>query len=183
MKNNPRLLQFDVVEAPAGAPFVGICLVGDGERLCAVDFVGYEGRMHRLLGRRYGAFELERGEIPGDAPMRMRAYLNGDMHAFSDLDVTTGGTEFQSAAWLALRSIPAGKTATYRQQAMRIGRPQAVRAIGAANGQNPLAIVLPCHRVVGSDGALTGYAGGLATKEWLLAHEARHADAPVLEPA
>jgi O-6-methylguanine DNA methyltransferase len=115
--------------------------------------------------------------------VRMQAYFEGELDAFRGLEVRTGGTAFQSAAWLALRGIPAGRTATYREQAARVGRPAAVRAIGAANGQNPLAIVLPCHRVVGSNGALTGYAGGLATKQWLLAHEARHARNPVPEPA
>lgn len=174
MKNDPRVLHFDLIKAPEGAPFDAICVVADGGRLCAVDFTGYEERMRRLLRRRYGAFELVRMHDPCGAATRMRAYLEGDMGAFGDLVVHTGGTEFQSAAWLALRAIPAGSTATYRQQAARVGRPAAVRAIGAANGQNPLAIVLPCHRVVGSDGALTGYAGGLPTKHWLLRHEARH---------
>ena len=173
MNRPPQTLLFDLIEAPAGAPFAGLCVVSDGERLCAADFAGHEARMHRLLERRYGAFRLVRCADPCGASTRMRAYLRGDMDAFEGLEVRTGGTAFQAAAWLALRSIPAGATATYGEQAARLGRPAAVRAVGAANAQNPLAIVLPCHRVVGADGALTGYAGGLAAKQWLLAHEAR----------
>jgi methylated-DNA-[protein]-cysteine S-methyltransferase len=81
------------------------------------------------------------------------------------------GTEFQVAAWNALADIPYGHTASYGQQAVSIGRPKAVRAIGGANGRNPVAIVLPCHRIVGADGSLTGFGGGIAVKKWLLDHE------------
>ena len=165
----------DTVEAPAGAPFRGVTVVVDGAELCAVDFLGYEERMHRLLARRYSGYRLVSTPNPAGAADRLRAYLAGDIGALDALPVKTGGTAFQSAAWLALRRIPSGTTATYREQAVRIGRPAAVRAVGAANGQNPIAIVLPCHRVIGADGSMTGYAGGLATKRWLLAHEtARH---------
>ena len=183
MTTELHVLHFDLIQAPAGAPFDAIYLVTDGDRLCAVDFAGYEARMQKLLKRRYGSFEMAEMRDPCGATVRMQAYFEGELDAFRGLEVRTGGTAFQSAAWLALRAIPAGTTATYREQAARVGRPAAVRAIGAANGQNPLAIVLPCHRVVGSSGALTGYAGGLATKQWLLAHEARHARNPVPEPA
>jgi methylated-DNA-[protein]-cysteine S-methyltransferase len=177
MKTTAHLLHIDTIEAPAGAPFAAVHLVADGDYLCAVDFAGFEARMQRLLARRYRQYELVEKADPGGASTCLSAYLDGDIGALDRLPVRTGGTEFQSAAWLALRAIPAGTTATYREQATRIGRPAAVRAIGAANGQNPLAIVLPCHRVVGMDGSLTGYAGGLDTKRWLLRHEARHAGA------
>lgn len=175
MKNPPRALHIDTIAAPPGAPFAAIHVVVDGDHLCAVDFAGYEERMHCLLKRRYRTYELVERYDPCGASGRMRAYLGGELDALDHLAVRTGGTPFQAAAWLALRAIPAGTTATYREQAARVGRPAAVRAIGAANGQNPLAVVLPCHRVVGTDGALTGYAGGLATKAWLLRHEALHA--------
>lgn len=88
-----------------------------------------------------------------------------------DLPLAPKGTEFQQAAWKALQRIPYGETRYYAQQADLIGRPGAIRAIGAANGANPIAIVVPCHRVIGKDGSLTGYAGGLERKEWLLAFE------------
>lgn len=175
MKTASHQLQIDTVEGPAGAPFAAVHVVTDGDCLCSVDFAGYEERMHRLLRRRYVEYQLTERNDPCGASSRMRAYFAGKLDALDELEVRTGGTAFQSTAWLALRAIPAGTTATYRQQAVRVGRPAAVRAIGAANGQNPLAIVLPCHRVVGTDGRLTGYAGGLATKDWLLRHEARHA--------
>jgi methylated-DNA-[protein]-cysteine S-methyltransferase len=87
------------------------------------------------------------------------------------LTVTTGGTDFQRTVWKALRAIPAGETRTYGQLAAAIGSPRAVRAAGLANGQNPVAVIVPCHRVIGANGTLTGYAGGLARKRWLLAHE------------
>ena len=91
-----------------------------------------------------------------------------------DLPLSLHGTEFQRAAWLALADIPYGETCSYGQQAARLGRPTAVRAIGAANGRNPLPIILPCHRVIGSNGSLTGYAGGLAIKQFLLSLEQTH---------
>ena len=162
-------LMIERVAAPHDAPFAAVLLVSDRASLCALDFAGCEERMHRLLKRRYGAYRLTEGKSRhGPA---VDAYFAGDLDALESIDVSTGGTEFQAAAWRALRAIPHGRTATYAEQARRIGRPRAVRAVGAANGQNPLAIVLPCHRVLGSDGALTGYAGGLAAKRWLLDHE------------
>jgi methylated-DNA-[protein]-cysteine S-methyltransferase len=102
----------------------------------------------------------------------LRRYFAGDLAAFDGLAIDPlGGTPFQREVWAALREIPAGRTASYADIAERIGRPRAVRAVGAANGQNPVAIAIPCHRVIGRDGTLTGYGGGLPRKEWLLRHE------------
>ena len=95
------------------------------------------------------------------ATVQLEEYFAGQRQEF-DIPLDLGGTEFQRAAWLALASVPYGETRSYRQQAEAIGRPKAVRAIGAANGKNPVPIVLPCHRIVGSDGSLTGYGGGFA---------------------
>jgi methylated-DNA-[protein]-cysteine S-methyltransferase len=120
----------------------------------------------------------ERGARPGSLPVLQRAreqleaYFAGDLRAF-DLPLAPRGTEFQRAVWRALAEIPFGATRSYADIAAAIGRPGASRAVGAANGRNPLAIIVPCHRVVGADGSLTGYAGGLACKEWLLRHERR----------
>lgn len=175
MKNAAKNLLVDRLEAPAGAPFTAILAVVDDDLLCALDFAGFESRMHALLARRYSNYRLVERRDPAGVTERLRAYFSGEIGAVDGIPVRTGGTPFQSAAWLALRTIPGGTTATYREQAGRVGRPAAVRAIGAANGKNPVAIVLPCHRVIGSNGGLTGYAGGLATKAWLLAHEAAHA--------
>ncbi len=98
------------------------------------------------------------------------AYFEGTLRDF-DVVLATAGTPFQQAVWAALREVPYGRTCTYAELAAAIGRPTAVRAVGAANGRNPVSIVVPCHRVVGSGGALTGYAGGLARKQQLLQHE------------
>jgi methylated-DNA-[protein]-cysteine S-methyltransferase len=103
---------------------------------------------------------------------QLAEYFAGERTAF-DLPLAPSGTPFQLAAWAALRDIPYGETRTYGAQARAVGRPTAVRAVGAANGRNPLGIVVPCHRVVGSDGSLTGYGGGVDRKHWLLAHERR----------
>lgn len=105
-----------------------------------------------------------------DAKRQIGEYFAGQRTSF-DLPLDLRGTEFQRAAWMALADIPFGTTASYGEQAARIGRPTAVRAVGAANGRNPVSIVLPCHRVVGSNGSLTGFAGGLNSKRLLLQHE------------
>jgi methylated-DNA-[protein]-cysteine S-methyltransferase len=104
---------------------------------------------------------------------RLRAYFAGELAAIDELPVAPEGTEFQRTVWLALRDIPCGETRSYGDIATKIGRPNAVRAVGLANGANPIAIVLPCHRVIGSNGSLTGYGGGLPRKRWLLAHESK----------
>jgi len=98
-------------------------------------------------------------------------YFEGDIAALDDIAVDLHGTEFQRRVWSALRDIAAGTTISYGELARRIGRPRAVRAVGAANGANPVSLVLPCHRVVGTSGTLTGYGGGLHRKQWLLVHE------------
>ncbi len=101
----------------------------------------------------------------------LRAYFAGDLTAIDNLPVETAGTLFQRLVWRALREIPCGQTISYAQLAQRIGRPAAARAVGLANGANPVSIVVPCHRVIGASGSLTGYGGGLERKRWLLTHE------------
>ncbi|OYU34280.1 MAG: methylated-DNA--protein-cysteine methyltransferase [Novosphingobium sp. PASSN1] len=154
------------------APMAELLLVTDGEgHLRALDFSDYEERMHRLLARHYGQFTL----VPGDAPVAitaaLTAYFAGDLSALDNIPVATGGTAFQRSVWAALRRIPAGATQGYGALAAAIGKPGAARAVGLANGSNPVGIVVPCHRVIGASGALTGYAGGVERKRWLLAHE------------
>ena len=105
------------------------------------------------------------------------------MAALDQLPVRPGGTEFQRLVWAALRLIPPGTTTTYGQLAARIGRAKASRAVGLANGANPVAIVVPCHRVVGADASLTGYGGGIERKAWLIAHERRHTAGIPQQPA
>jgi methylated-DNA-[protein]-cysteine S-methyltransferase len=120
---------------------------------------------------------------PGDDPAgivdRLRRYFDGDLHAIDDLPVRFDrGTGFQHEVWGALRTIPVGETISYAELARRVGRPTAFRAVGSANGQNPVGVVVPCHRVIASDGTLGGYAGGLDRKRWLLAHEGATVDDP-----
>ena len=147
-----------------------VIVVRDG-RLCAVDFEDCRERMMASIESRYGAVELERMANPFGMSTRLLAYFSGDLRAIDTLVVETGGTPFQQEVWAALRAIPPGNTITYAELARKVGRPAAIRAVGTINGRNPLAIVVPCHRVVGSDGSLTGYAGGLWRKRWLLSHE------------
>jgi methylated-DNA-[protein]-cysteine S-methyltransferase len=108
---------------------------------------------------------------PSAAAERLRAWFADPSVPLDDLVVRPAGTEFQQRVWEALRQIPLGRTWSYGQLARAVGRPRGAQAVGAANGANPVAVLVPCHRVVGSDGRLTGYAGGLHRKEWLLAHE------------
>jgi methylated-DNA-[protein]-cysteine S-methyltransferase len=102
---------------------------------------------------------------------RLRAYFAGDLSAADTIGVDVEGTEFQHKVWNKLREIPCGSTLSYRDLAAAVGAPKAVRAVGAANGANPTAIVVPCHRVIGANGDLVGYGGGIERKRWLLKHE------------
>ena len=145
-------------------------VVLDG-RLCAVDFADCRPRMVASIESRYGTIDLQPTTDPFGISTRILAYLMGDLRAIDTLAVETGGTPFQREVWSALRAIPPGTTVTYAELARKVGRPAATRAVGTINGRNPIAIVVPCHRVVGADGSLTGYAGGLWRKRWLLTHE------------
>jgi len=110
------------------------------------------------------------GRIP-----ELKRFFDGDIEALDDMPVLFSGTPFQNKVWKALRGIKGGTTTSYGALAKKIGAPNAMRAVGLANGQNPIGVVVPCHRVIGANGSLTGYGGGLERKKWLLAHEARHA--------
>lgn len=160
-------LDFDRVPSAIG----DILVVSDGTALVALDYAGYEARMNALLTKRYRQFRLVERADPLGAASRVRAYLAGDFAAFDGLPVATGGTDFQEQCWRALRAIPVGTVTTYGALAVQLGRPKASRAVGYANSLNPVAIILACHRVVGQNRDLTGYAGGLDRKRWLLAHE------------
>jgi methylated-DNA-[protein]-cysteine S-methyltransferase len=113
--------------------------------------------------------------VPGSLAGAFERYFAGDVTVLSEIPTLESGTPFQIAVWRALRKIPVAETRSYGDIARSVGRPRAFRAVGAANRTNPIAIVVPCHRVIGSDGSLTGYGGGLDRKEWLLAHERAHA--------
>ena len=164
-------LFLDRLESPLGT----ILLVTDDAALRALDFVGYEERMQRLLKLQYGAASVrERQETLG-IKSRLHDYFQGYLRSLDEITVRTEGTHFQQEVWAELRKIPAVTTISYGELAARMGRPKANRAVGLANGSNPVAIIVPCHRVIGSTGALTGYGGGLERKRRLLEHEAAHA--------
>ena len=150
--------------------------------LRAADFFDYESRMRILLRQQYareGTVTLTEGAAPKAVRGAIDAYFDGDLTAIDRLPVKTGGTAFQREVWRALRTIPAGRTTTYGKLAARIGLPNAARAVGMANGANPIGVVVPCHRVIGSDLSLTGYGGGLPRKQWLLTHEGAAFKPPV----
>jgi methylated-DNA-[protein]-cysteine S-methyltransferase len=157
-------------------PIGGMLIVADRDgRLRAMDWTDHEARMRRLLRRHYGdtGFRLEPARAPNAVTDPISRYFAGDLAAIDAVPVQTAGTPFQREVWRALRRIPCGTTMSYAQLARRIGRPAAVRAVGLANGSNPVPVVVPCHRVIGSDGSLNGYGGGIERKRWLLEHETR----------
>ncbi|MGH9431064.1 MAG: methylated-DNA--[protein]-cysteine S-methyltransferase [Terriglobia bacterium] len=160
-------LLMDRIESPIGE----LLIVSDGEKLCAVEFEGGEARLKAYLQKRYGNLTIQPVDDPQGFSGRVRAYFAGNVHALEEIPVETGGTDFQRRVWKALREIPSGSTTSYGELAKKVGKPGASRAVGLANGMNPIPVVLPCHRVIGADASLTGYGGGLDRKRWLLEHE------------
>ena len=170
MRSAAAPFRIDRVRSPLGR----LLVVWDADGfLRALDFEDHEPRMRRLLRAQYRG--TRDALVPARAPKAitdaLAAYFAGDREALGAVEARTAGTSFQRAVWTALRRIPAGETTTYGALARAIGRPRAVRAVGLANGANPIGIVVPCHRVVGAGGALTGYGGGVERKRWLLDHE------------
>jgi len=169
MKNVLSLL-LDRLPTPIGDLFI----VADQEgRLRATFWTDDEQDLRRVLERHNPGMQidLQRAIDPHGLTSRLASYFAGDLHAIDPLPVETAGTAFQREVWRALRMIPCGTTVSYGELARRIGRPAAVRAVGLANGSNPIGVVVPCHRVIGSNGSLTGYGGGIERKRWLLDHE------------
>ena len=128
------------------SPIGTVLFVSDGDALRALDFEDCEDRMHRLVRRQYGAIAMEAARVPGDTRRRLQAYVDGELAALDTIPVRTGGTAFQRRVWTALRTIRAGTTTTYGRLAATLGAPNASRAVGLANGANPVAIVVPCRR-------------------------------------
>ncbi len=158
------------------SPAFPLLLVTDEDgALRALEFVENEERMRHLSRSYYGGDTLEEGAAPQSIKAALCAYLEGDLDAIKEIRTAATGTPFQREVWKALREIPAGTTISYGQLAASLGRKGASRAVGAANGANPIPIVVPCHRVIGADGSLTGFGSGLGRKQWLLDHESRHA--------
>ena len=164
----PEYLVLAKVDAPIGAFLIATDHEGV---LRAVDFWANEPRLRGQLRRQYGDVRIEPGQAPAPILAAFADYFAGHIRALERVPVATVGTPFQQKVWAALRRIPAGETRSYGRLAAEIGEPDAARAVGLANGQNPVAIVVPCHRVIGADGSLTGFGGGLPRKRWLLTHE------------
>ena len=161
------LIEFSHLDSPVG----GVLLAVSVEGLCALDFTDSEVEVRKRLGRAHPDATFGTGPRATRAATSVKAYFDGDLNALEKLEVAATGTPFQQKVWAALREIPLGATTSYSKIAKSIGNPTAVRAVGAANGRNPIALVVPCHRVIAADGTLCGYAGGLWRKEWLLRHE------------
>ena len=167
-QQRPQRLQLDRIATPIGA---ALLVTDESGALRALDFHDYEPRMLRLLRNHYGSTPLSGGAAPKEVKAALRRYFDGELGALREIAWETAGTPFQRAVWKALVDIAPGSTQTYGELTRALGKPQAARAVGLANGSNPVAIVVPCHRVIGASGTLTGYAGGLHRKEWLLRHE------------
>jgi methylated-DNA-[protein]-cysteine S-methyltransferase len=164
-----EIFTVDSMPSPVGP----ILVVSDSQqRLRGLGWEDREDRLRRDLARIYKRPpELVRGAAPAAIRRALQRYFAGKLQAIDEIPVQTGGTPFQSNVWHALRKIPAGTTLSYGRLASRLRCPLAVRAVGFANGSNPISIVVPCHRLIGADGSLAGYGGGLERKRWLLAHE------------
>ncbi|TXM76711.1 methylated-DNA--[protein]-cysteine S-methyltransferase [Methylobacterium sp. WL12] len=169
---------FALLRETLASPIGTLVLLTDADgRLRVADFDEDQDRMEALLDRAYGrgGWFVSASRHLSRALRPLTRYFDGDLTAVDEVETATDGTVLQRAVWAALRTVPAGTTESYGALAARIDHPRAVRPVGAANGANPICIVVPCHRVVGANGTLTGYGGGLDRKRWLLDHEARHA--------
>ena len=155
-------------------PIGDLLLIARDASLLGLEFADTtdrRGALEASLTRHLGAFTRRDHADPAGAATRLERYFAGELAALDEQPVEPHGTPFQLEVWRALRTIPAGATLSYGALAERIGRPAAVRAVGSANGANPVALFVPCHRVIAADRTLWGYGGGLPRKRWLLSHE------------
>jgi len=175
MSQQSEAFGLDRLQTPVGTAL----LVSDADGvLRALDWEDYEPRMKDLLRLQYGAVVLKDARAPDETRAALTGYLKGDLDRLNEIRWSIAGTAFQRQVWNALPKIPPGTTLSYGALAAKIGTPKAVRAVGHANGSNPLSIVVPCHRLIGAHGSLVKYGGGLERKRWLLKHEG-----VVLKPA
>jgi methylated-DNA-[protein]-cysteine S-methyltransferase len=164
----PEQFHLDRLETPIGVAL----LVTDADgMLRAFDWEDYEARMRALLRLQYDAVQLERGDAPSAMRTALGRYFRGDLDRLATICWRVAGTPFQHKVWTALPTIPAGTTLSYGALAAKLGVPNAMRAVGHANGSNPIGVVVPCHRLIGANGSLIKYGGGLERKRWLLRHE------------
>jgi methylated-DNA-[protein]-cysteine S-methyltransferase len=164
----PQAFGIDRLTTPIGT---ALLVVDDEGVLRALDWEDHELRMKELLRRQYGVVVLRQARAPTALSKALTAYFKGDLDRLSEIVWRVAGTPFQQKVWSALPRIPAGQTMSYGALAAQLQAPRAMRAVGHANGANPISVVLPCHRLIGSDGKLVKYGGGLERKRWLLRHE------------
>jgi methylated-DNA-[protein]-cysteine S-methyltransferase len=164
----PETFQLDRFETPIGT---ALLVTGPEGALRALEWQDYESRMRQLLRLQYGMVVLQDAPAPESIRHALAGYFAGDVDRLRSIPCRLAGTPFQRKVWTALPTIPAGSTLSYGVLAKKLDVPRAVRAVGHANGSNPISIVIPCHRVIGAAGSLTGYGGGLERKRWLLQHE------------
>ena len=162
------MLEMGVVDSPVGE----LAVAAHDGLVCAVSF-GRSEETAAVVKRWYPDEPAVAGALPAETARAFSRYFAGELDALDSVLVELHGTPFQRRVWQQLRTVGAGRTASYAEIARAIGAPAAVRAVGAANGSNPVALIVPCHRIIGSDGRLTGYGGGLDRKRWLLEHESR----------
>jgi methylated-DNA-[protein]-cysteine S-methyltransferase len=165
---SPKTLILERIPTPIGEAFF---VTDEAGAIRAFNWRDHEARMLAWLKRHYPKAALKEGRGPDAVRRAFERYFSGDATALEGLTWRASGTPFQLKVWETLCTIPAGETLSYAGLAERIGKPSAVRAVGLANGANPISLVVPCHRVIGANGTLTGYGGGLPRKNWLLAHE------------
>ncbi|MGH6643158.1 MAG: methylated-DNA--[protein]-cysteine S-methyltransferase [Bradyrhizobium sp.] len=170
----PETFGLDRLQTPIGT---ALLVTDSGGVLRALDWEEHEPRMRELLRLQYGAVVLEDARSPKDLSSALSGYFEGDLDRLKTIKWRVAGTPFQQKVWNALPRIPAGTTMSYGALAARLNAPNAMRAVGHANGSNPISVVVPCHRLIGANGALVKYGGGLERKRWLLEHEG-----VVLEP-
>jgi methylated-DNA-[protein]-cysteine S-methyltransferase len=160
--------RLDRLPTPIG---VALLVTDSDGALRALDWEDHEPRLRQLLRLQYGTAVLQQAPAPDDIRSALSRYFKGELAALDTIKWRVAGTAFQRKVWSALRNIPAGSTTSYGALAAQLGMPRAVRAVGHANGSNPISVVVPCHRLIGADGSLVKYGGGLERKRWLLAHE------------
>ena len=168
MPLSPEILHLDRLKTPIG---IALLVTDSDGVLRALDWEDYEERMRELLRLQCGAIELKDGRTPAAMRTALSSYFKGDLDRLAEINWRVGGTPFQRKVWNALPRIPAGSTLSYGALAAKLGSPRAMRAVGHANGANPISVVVPCHRLIGANGSLVKYGGGLERKRWLLRHE------------
>ena len=164
----PETFLLDRLKTPIGP---ALLVTGADGTLRAFDWEDHAVRVMQLLRLQYGAVVLRDARAPEAIRTALSGYFEGDLASLNSIEWRVAGTPFQRKVWTALPNIPPGTTMTYGALAVQLGMPKAVRALGRANGSNPLSVVVPCHRLIGANGSLIKYGGGLERKRWLLKHE------------